>query len=382
MYCLSEKQIDYIFNDIRARGVEMESLQLNLHDHICCIIEQNLEEHGDFESFYQKTIRTFYKDELWEIEEETLLLLTYKNYYAMKKTMILSGTCSAAAMILGILFKFMHWPGASAFIILGVGTSSLIFLPLLFLLKSKDRQATKDKLILGLSILSGMLLSLSILFKVMHWPYTMLLGYASVGLLGLVLLPIYLMIGIKNPDNRINAITTSIVIIMICGLWLTLVRTPHGSKIKNIKDTSSFLINESIVLRQQYLYDSVIKTDSSESKLRVMSQQIISLCEKIKMSIVLKETGTTKLSNDFESKLQFISDDIFRYSYTENKDVDALQALIKTYDLELESTPTKMKLPTDYKTMSEEHIPFFVGTNLEVLQQLQQVQLMVMQNDM
>ena len=382
MYCLSEKQIDYIFNDIRARGVEMESLQLNLHDHICCIIEQNLEEHGDFESFYQKTIRTFYKDELWEIEEETLLLLTYKNYYAMKKTMILSGTCSAAAMILGILFKFMHWPGASAFIILGVGTSSLIFLPLLFLLKSKDRQATKDKLILGLSILSGMLLSLSILFKVMHWPYTMILGYASIGLLGFVLLPIYLMVGIKNPDNRINAITSSIVIIMICGLWLTLVRTPHGSKIKNIKDTSSFLINEGIVSSQQKLYDSVIKTDSTESKLRVMSLQIISLCEKIKTSIVLKETGTTKLSNDFESKLQFISDDIFRYSYNENKDVDALQALIKTYDLELESTPTKTKLPTDYKTMIEEHIPFFVGTNLEVLQQLQQVQLMVMQNDM
>lgn len=382
MYCLSEKQIDYIFNDIRARGVEMESLQLNLHDHICCIIEQNLEEHGDFENYYQKTIRTFYKDELWEIEEETLLLLTYKNYYAMKKTMILSGTCSAAAMILGIIFKFMHWPGAAAFIILGIGTSSFIFLPLLFVLKSKDRQATKDKLILGLSILSGMLLSLSILFKVMHWPYTMLLGYASIGLLGFVLLPIYLMVGIKNPDNRINAITSSIVIIMICGLWLTLVRTPHGSKIKNIKDTSSFLINEGIVSRQQKLYDSVIKTDSSESKLRVMSQQIISLCEKIKTSIVLKETGTTKLSNDFESKLQFISDDIFRYSYTENKDVDALQALIKTYDLELESTPTKTKLPTDYKNMSEEHIPFFVGTNLEVLQQLQQVQLMVMQNDM
>lgn len=382
MYCLSEKQIDYIFNDIRARGVEMESLQLNLHDHICCIIEQNLEEHGDFENFYQKTIRTFYKDELWEIEEETLLLLTYKNYYAMKKTMILSGTCSAAAMILGIIFKFMHWPGAAAFIILGVGTSSFIFLPLLFVLKSKDRQATKDKLILGLSILSGMLLSLSILFKVMHWPYTMILGYASIGLLGFVLLPIYLMVGIKNPDNRINAITSSIVIIMICGLWLTLVRTPYGSKIKNIKDTSSFLINEGIVSSQQNLYDSVIKTDSTESKLRVMSHQIISLCEKIKTSIVLKETGTTKLSNDFESKLQFISDDIFRYSYNENKDVDALQALIKTYDLELESTPTKTKLPIEYKTMSEERIPFFVGTNLEVLQQLQQVQLMVMQNDM
>ena len=44
MYNLSEQQIEYILNDIRRNGVEMEDLQLNLLDHICCIIEQNLKE--------------------------------------------------------------------------------------------------------------------------------------------------------------------------------------------------------------------------------------------------------------------------------------------------------------------------------------------------
>ena len=44
MYYLSDQQIEYILNDIRRNGVEMEDLQLNLLDHICCIIEQNLEE--------------------------------------------------------------------------------------------------------------------------------------------------------------------------------------------------------------------------------------------------------------------------------------------------------------------------------------------------
>src|ERR1700741_49036 len=185
MYQISEQQIDFILNDICEGGVEMESLQQNLLDHICCIIENDLEANGDFESFYQTTIKTFYKDELWEIEEETLLLLIYKNYYAMKKVMIIIGSFSAAAMILGILFKFMWWPGASLFIILGISTSSLIFLPLLFILKSRDRHQTRDKIILGLGVLAGILLSLSILFKVMHWPYAMVLGYASVVLIGL-----------------------------------------------------------------------------------------------------------------------------------------------------------------------------------------------------
>src|ERR1700752_4853751 len=154
MYQLSDQQIDFILDDISAHGVEMESLQQNLLDHVCCIIEQNLEANGDFESFYQKTIKTFYKDELWEIEEETLLLLTYKNYYIMKKVMIYSGTISAAAMISGILFKFMHWPGASVLILLGIISSSLIFLPLLFILKSREKQIMKDKVIIGLGTLS------------------------------------------------------------------------------------------------------------------------------------------------------------------------------------------------------------------------------------
>ena len=130
MYCLSDKQIDYILNDIGARGVEMESLQQNLVDHVCCIIEQNLEVNGDFENFYQKTIQTFYKDELWEIEEETLLLLTYKNYYTMKKIMINSGIFSAFTFFAGSIFKIMHWPGSSPLIILAMLASSFIFLPL------------------------------------------------------------------------------------------------------------------------------------------------------------------------------------------------------------------------------------------------------------
>jgi hypothetical protein len=43
MYCINDKQIDYILSDIRARGVEMEDLQYNLLDHICCLISQILQ---------------------------------------------------------------------------------------------------------------------------------------------------------------------------------------------------------------------------------------------------------------------------------------------------------------------------------------------------
>jgi hypothetical protein len=150
MYPLSDKQIDYIINDIRARGVEMESLQNDLVDHICCVVEQNLEASGDFENFYSSVIKTFYRKELKEIEEETISLLKNKNYYSMKKVMITSGIISAALMTMGIILKFMNMPGASFGIVTGITLFSFIFLPLMFILKVKEKQQTKDKVLLGL----------------------------------------------------------------------------------------------------------------------------------------------------------------------------------------------------------------------------------------
>jgi len=86
MYCLSDKQIDFILSDLSAHGIKIESLQHNLLDHICIMIEQDLEADGDFEEFYATTIKAFYKEELREIEEETLFLLAFKNHLSLSRT--------------------------------------------------------------------------------------------------------------------------------------------------------------------------------------------------------------------------------------------------------------------------------------------------------
>lgn len=85
MYLVSDEQIEFILDDIKKRGIEMEDLQLNLLDHICCILEKELNEDDDFNKKYNETIKQFFKSELSEIEEETKLLIRFKNYYQMKR---------------------------------------------------------------------------------------------------------------------------------------------------------------------------------------------------------------------------------------------------------------------------------------------------------
>jgi gliding motility-associated GldM-like protein len=348
MYCLSDKQIGYILNDISARGVGMESLQQNLLDHVCCIIEQNLEENGDFESFYQKTIQTFYKNDLWEIEEETLTLLTFKNYYTMKKIMIMSGIFSAAILSLGLIFKFNHLPGAALLIPSGILCASLLFLPLLFILKIKEKQKSKEKLILGIGLIPAIAISMSVTFKVMHWPGANMLGMLSVACMLLVFLPFYFFSGIKNPETKINTIVSSVLIIIGCGLFLTLVNTrPHLQENANIH-ANQYLQDsyENITRQSNSLYEAYV-TGHSENKnsLTALNIQCNQLCDKIeqlKLELLNKTEGSNakainyeefgKLENfDIPTRLLFTKEMVASPELTElKKDLDSLDVTVRS----------------------------------------------------
>ena len=131
MYTLSDQQVEFILKDIQQKGIHTEDLQQNLLDHICCILETEMKADDDFERVYTLVLQRFYKNELLEIEQETQDLLTFKNFYFMKKVMILSGLSTAGTFILGSVCKVMHWPGASFFFVLAIGLLSFLFLPLL-----------------------------------------------------------------------------------------------------------------------------------------------------------------------------------------------------------------------------------------------------------
>ena len=301
MYQLSEQQIDYIFDDISARGVEMESLQQNLLDHVCCIIENNLEENGDFENFYKKTIKTFYKDELWEIEEETLLLLTYKNYYTMKKIMINSGIAAATFFIIGSFFKFMHWPGASVLILLGMTIGALLFLPLVFLFKKNETTESKSKIVLGIGVVNGILFCAYSLFKVMHWPGASTLWFFTLGLFSFVFIPLYFFNGIKNPANKVNTITTSLILIIVAGVFFlqTGLRPSFTVQKKTIPsdqhmEDSYHYATEQNMITYNLLLDSS-NSKISQEKLKLTCNNLCEKIEKLKLNFIQQMEGDSSI---------------------------------------------------------------------------------------
>ncbi|HEX5002941.1 MAG TPA: hypothetical protein VFW78_10645 [Bacteroidia bacterium] len=336
MYQLNDEQITFISNDIRARGVEMESLQDDLLDHICCIIENRLEATGDFHQFYANVIQSFYKKELREIETETILLLQNKNYYTMKKVMINSGILSAIIMSVGIFFKFQHLPGAGVLIFTGILLFSFLFLPLLFVLRLKEKQHKNDKILLGLGSLSAILISIGTLFKIMHWPGANVLGISSVVVLVLFYLPVNLVAGIRNPDIKMNTIVTSILIISGCGLFLSLARSPQGSELQYIKNTKYYLRNDMLVKNELALVSTIAKGGNVPA-ISEAGRDVMECSTLLKTFILEKETGEKELNENFVAKHAWLgesySENFFGESSPATKQLDNLRTVVKRYNV-------------------------------------------------
>jgi hypothetical protein len=301
MYKLTEEQIEFISADIKKRGIEMNDLHDNILDHACCMIENNLEENGDFGKFYSNTIVKFYKNELWEIEEETISLLMFKNYYIMKKAMLISGFISSVLVMTGILFKFMHWPGASALLVFGIGSSSLIFLPLLLILKVKENKQVKNRLIILIGMISAITLSLGILFKIMHWPGANMLGISSIVCLVGLFLPIYFTTGIRNPETKTNTIIISLIICLGSGLFLALVNSRPSATIAE----KSYYSNQQMQKLSELNTVLTVKDTNernSTDKIKIVTSLYIKI-EKLKLDLFNRSENTTLSKIDF-SKLE------------------------------------------------------------------------------
>ena len=267
MIALSEKQVQFIHDDLLRNGIEMEDLRLSLVDHICCVIEEEMTEDDRFEEFYARIIPRFYHRNLEEIQEETKLVLTFKNYYAMKNVMIRSGAFTAICFTTGILFKLMHWPGAAALQLASIAVFSFLFLPILFLFKTREVDLRSQKLTIGVATLFCFLFGMSTLFKLMHWPYANVLWLTCLGILLFVFLPLFFFTGIRNTETKVNTIISSILILVAGGMLFALTALRNNKWADETQSLSNQRVLATVAFADELTYtDSKLKWRSFSIK--------------------------------------------------------------------------------------------------------------------
>jgi hypothetical protein len=334
-------------------------------DHICCVVEHELEAGGDFERFYPLVVSRFYKTALREIEDETVHLLTNKHYYKMKKTMLYSGALSVGLLSAGIVLKFLHLPGAAVLIVLGTFFLSFVFLPLMFALRMKEKQGNRP--IVATGSLAAMLISVGVLFKIMHWPGANILCLSALLVMIFAFIPVYFFSGIRHPETKTNTVVSSILMFTGCLLILTLIRAPHGTRNDYIAQTRAFAINDQTVRHEKRLADAAARKDA-------LTDEIYAGCEELKTFLLKAETGQVQIGDDFESRNALIGDswagDYFSGDAGQMKKVDALKEKVDRYNQS--QTAGLYKLDTTIFRLEQRIQPTLMGLN--------QIQLTVLQN--
>ncbi len=130
MYLLGDQDVEFILNDIKSRGIVSEDIQYNLLDHICILIENNLEANGDFKAFYFSAIKTFYRNTLSELEEESRILSTYKHHVVLSRkqfSLLLFSIFIGPFIAYNIVWIDMNWQSAGWNIPIEIWGNSLAY---------------------------------------------------------------------------------------------------------------------------------------------------------------------------------------------------------------------------------------------------------------
>ncbi|MFN5911542.1 MAG: GldL-related protein, partial [Bacteroidota bacterium] len=213
----------------------------------------------------------------------TELLIRFKHYYAMKRTMIISAGITAFTFITGALFKIMHWPGASAMILLSIVTLCFIFLPILFIFKTKETSSVREKITLAVATVFGIVISLATLFKIMHWPGANIMWLSSLGFLFFIFLPLFFFSGIRKKETKLNTIISSVLILVAIGLLFALTQLRSSKWTDYSEKKADLQLMELTELTRSELNDTVPASDELLSKGSALITQI----EELKSALIL-----------------------------------------------------------------------------------------------
>lgn len=140
----------------------------------------------------------------------------------MKKILYLIGLLSTAFTFLGSIFKIMHWPGASVMIIIGAFSFAFIFIPLLIFIKFKEVIFLFDKFIYSIGVVLGTILMVGFIFKLMHWPWATVLMLSSIVIFNFLYIPVYFLSRFKREDLKFNTVVNSVVMFSFGSILLAL----------------------------------------------------------------------------------------------------------------------------------------------------------------
>lgn len=140
----------------------------------------------------------------------------------MSKTVNYLGMISLALVLVATILKVNHLPGAAIALILGLGSISIIFLPVAYVQLLTNTSDNLLKWVYHAAFISFFIDFVGMIFKVLHWPGASILMTIGVPLPFVLFLPLYMRYHNKRQLKTDSAFFSVVLFMIYLGVFSSL----------------------------------------------------------------------------------------------------------------------------------------------------------------
>lgn len=276
---LTKKEIKILNKEIEQGGLTYTVLQKELLDHLCCSVENEMDNGFEFIKALKKVRSEMGSDSLRQIQEETLLLINQK-YRAMKKLMYLLGTIAPSLLIIGTIFKIMHWPGSGILLVISLFLLGAIYLPVFVSVKIRDTRKNGKPVNMPMYIfglIGGIVFIAGAMFKIMHWPGAGVMVILSAIVIVAVFIPILVIQALKDKENQVQNFTVLIYVMSFVAItfMMSFLRVSKDVLDSFLVTThSNFSTNEIVEARNASFMDMIDKSSNISATVLEQTKEV------------------------------------------------------------------------------------------------------------
>lgn len=189
---LSSKQINEIAEKISGSSIKSKELKEDLTDHICCLIEDDMDRGFSYVEAESMAFSAVFPDGIEKDHKRDIWLITPKKQKSMRSILFILSYLALVIMTGSFMFKALHWPGAGILLIIACSLFTFVFTPVFFMYIYR---VTLSKFISRKSMyvfgfIGIIILLTGVAFKAFHWPYAGILLGVGVLIISFFFLPL------------------------------------------------------------------------------------------------------------------------------------------------------------------------------------------------
>ena len=230
------------------------------------------------------------------------IYVLYKENKGKRFFLYLSGFISFFPWMAGTLFKVQHWPGAGILLTIGITAMVVLFLPTLLYVKIKDSGKREMNPVYIIGVIAGMIYLAGLLFKIMHWHGASMMFFFGALLLVVIFLPYYT-IKVYKEDKHVSF---NFIFLIVGLLWFILTTTLVNLNVsRNHIDDFIYnhknitILNKQMEKKNANLYLLAERTMDEMSKVKEVqdrTNQLIEYINELKSDLIKFSTANLELS--------------------------------------------------------------------------------------